>query len=80
MDLIQLQRFFLWGAVINYGILMVWFLAIWFAKGWIHGLHGRWFKLTPEQFDAIHYTGISIYKILVLVLFLVPWIVLRFIL
>jgi hypothetical protein len=38
--------------------------------------HGRWFRLSDEQFDALHYMGMSIYKIGILLLNLVPFIVL----
>lgn len=38
----------------------------------IHRLHARWFRITREQFDAIHYAGMALCKILVLVLFVAP--------
>jgi hypothetical protein len=40
-------------------------------------LHGRWFRLSVEQFDMLHYAGMSIYKIGVLLLNAVPWIALH---
>jgi len=36
-------------------------------------LHTRWFKLSVETFDAIHYAGMSVYKIGVLLLNLAPF-------
>jgi hypothetical protein len=41
-----------------------------------HRLHTRWFKLSVETFDALHYEGISIYKIGIMLLNLVPLIAL----
>jgi len=79
MTLNQWSGFFIWCTVINYGILMVWFVAILTCKGKIHRLHSKWFKLSDEQFDLVHYAGISVYKILVLVFCLVPAIVLKLI-
>jgi len=38
--------------------------------------HGRWFRLSDEQFDALHYLGMLIYKIGILLFNLVPLIVL----
>ncbi|PKN88301.1 MAG: hypothetical protein CVU51_04370 [Deltaproteobacteria bacterium HGW-Deltaproteobacteria-1] len=35
-------------------------------------LHSRWFKIPVETFDAIHYAGLAIYKIAVIMLNLVP--------
>ena len=37
---------------------------------------GRWFRLSDEQFDSLHYLGMSIYKIGILLFNLVPFIVL----
>ena len=61
---IELTRSFLpWCTVINYGILLVWFLVFTLAHDWMRRFHGRWFRLSDEQFDALHYLGMSIYKI-----------------
>ena len=66
----------LWCTVINYGVLLLWFLIFIFAHDWMHRLHGRWFRLTVEQFDAIHYTGMTIYKIGIILFNLVPYLAL----
>jgi hypothetical protein len=47
------------------------------AQVTIASKHGRWFGLTAAQFDAIHYGGMSAYKIGILLLNLVPYIALR---
>jgi len=62
--------------LINYGILLVWFLVFVFAHDWMRRLHGRWFRLSEEQFDTLHYGGMSIYKIGILLFNLVPCVVL----
>lgn len=62
----------------NYAVLMIWFLALVLARDAIYRLHTTWFRLSEPQFDAIHYAGMAVYKILVLVLNLVPYLVLRF--
>ena len=66
----------LWCTVINYGVLLLWFLVFIFAHDWMHRFHGRWFRLTVEQFDAIHYTGMAIYKIGIILFNLVPYLAL----
>ena len=61
---IELTRsFLLWCTVINYGILLVWFLVFTLAHDWMRRLHGRWFRLSDEQFDTLHNLGMSTYKI-----------------
>jgi hypothetical protein len=57
---------------------MIWFLAIIFARDWIKQVHGKWFNLSDETFDAIHYGGMAIYKIGILLFNLVPLITLYF--
>jgi hypothetical protein len=64
-------------AVINYGILLVWFLFFVLAHDWMYLMHGRWFRLSVEQFDVLHYAGMSIFKLGILLLNLVPYIALH---
>jgi uncharacterized protein DUF6868 len=73
------RNFLLWCTVVNYGILLVWFLLFAFARDWIHRIHGRWFRLSSDHFDALHYAGMTIYKIGILLFNLVPAVVLYFV-
>ena len=76
MNIDEIKSFLLWCLGINYAILMVWFAAFVSARGWMQALHGRWFRLSPETFDAIHYAGMAVYKIGIMLFVLVPLIVL----
>jgi hypothetical protein len=73
------RKFLLWCIFINYGILLVWFLVFTLAHDWLRRLHGRWFRLSDEQFDTLHYLGMAIYKIGILLLYLTPFLVLSII-
>ena len=66
------RRFLLWCTVIDYGILLAWFVAFVFAHDWMLNLHGRWFRLSRDQFDAIHYAAMSVFKIGILLFNLAP--------
>jgi len=66
------SQFLLWSLVFNYAVLLVWFLAFIFARGWLRRLHGKWFNLSDSAFDAIHYGGMAIYKIGILLFNLAP--------
>jgi len=68
----ETKDFLLWCLGLNYVILFIWFLAFVFARDWMHAMHGRWFKLSAETFDAIHYSGMAVYKIGILLFNLVP--------
>ena len=76
MTVNELKEFLLWSTAINYGVLFLWFGVFVFAHDWLYRLHTRWFKLSVETFDALNYVGVSIYKIGVVLLNLVPLIVL----
>ena len=75
-SLFAVRNALLWCAVINYGILLVWVLFFMLAHDWMYQFHGRWFHLSVEQFDMLHYAGMSIYKIGIILLNLVPYIAL----
>ena len=66
-------RLLLWCAVLNYAVLIAWFLVFVFARDWLYRLHSRWFRLSPEQFDRVHYLGMAVYKILILTFNIVPF-------
>jgi hypothetical protein len=72
----DIKEVLLWCAGINYGVLLVWFGVFVYAHDWMYRLHTRWFKLSAETFDALHYAGLSIYKIGIILLNLVPLIAL----
>jgi hypothetical protein len=77
MTIKMVGKALLWCAVINYGILLVWFLFFVLAHDWMYLLHSRWFHLSVEQFDMLHYGGMSIFKLGIILLNVVPYIALR---
>ncbi len=77
MSISSAQDFLLWCLGINYGVMLCWFLAFWFGHDWLFQLHSRWFRISGERFDAIHYGGMAIYKIGILLFNLTPYIALR---
>lgn len=76
MSIETTRDFFLWCTVVNFGILLVWFFAFAAAHDWMRSFHGRWFRLSDSQFDAIHYALMGAFKIGVLLFNLVPLIAL----
>lgn len=72
MSLLTLRDVLLWCTLFNYVVLVVWFLAFRFGHDLMYRTHARWFQISVEQFDALHYGGMSIYKIGILLLNLVP--------
>jgi Family of unknown function (DUF6868) len=68
----EIKEVLLWCVGINYAVLIVWFGVFVYCHDWMYRMHTRWFKLPVETFDAIHYAGMSVYKIGVILLNLVP--------
>jgi hypothetical protein len=77
MSIEVLRDILLWCAIINYGVLLWWFLFFILAHDWMHRFHGRWFRLPVESFDAIHYIGMTLYKIGIILFNLVPYVALH---
>lgn len=74
---IELVRSMLgWSTVLNVGLLMWWVLFFWLAHDWVYRFHSRFFKLSVETFDAIHYAGMAFFKISIFLLNLVPYLAL----
>jgi len=76
MDLATFRDFLGGCALANYAVLLVWFAAFTLAHDRLHRLHARWFSLSVERFDALHYAGMAIYKIGILLFNLAPFVVL----
>ena len=77
MSIAMVREALLWCTLINYGVLLVWWLFFLLAHDWMYQLHGRWFHLSVEQFDALHYAGMAIFKIGILLFNLVPYMALH---
>ncbi|HEV2680799.1 MAG TPA: hypothetical protein VGV14_09900 [Rhodanobacter sp.] len=72
----EIKDVLLWCAGLNYAVLFVWFGVFVLAHDWMYRMHSRWFKFSVETFDAIHYAGLAVYKIGIILLNLVPLIAL----
>lgn len=66
-----------WCTLINFGFLAFWFLFFMMGRDWIYGYHGKWYQLSPEEFDSIHYRGIAYFKVGIVLFNLVPYLALR---
>jgi hypothetical protein len=78
MDMRKLTRFFLWCTIINGALLIVSFAV--FAIGgteFVYEMHGKWFAVPPETFNAILYLFLGIYKVAILIFNLVPYAALK---
>ena len=72
----EIKNVLLWCVCLNYLLLFIWAGVFVFAHDWMFRIHSRWFRLSVETFDAIHYAGLTVYKIGILLLNLVPFVAL----
>jgi hypothetical protein len=62
-----------WCAIINLAFLCVWSFFMIVAHDFTYRMHTRWFKLSRETFDTIHYSGMAAYKVAIFMFNLVPY-------
>jgi hypothetical protein len=75
MNIEQMRGMLLWSAIINYVLLALWGLLYLFARELMHRL-ARWWRLSPDHFDAFQFGGILLYKMGIWMFFIIPCIAL----
>jgi hypothetical protein len=76
MNIETLRGLLLWSGIINYGFLILWILVHLFARGLFHRAAG-WYRVSAENFDAIQFSGIVLYKMAIFFFNLIPYVALR---
>ena len=77
LNLETLRSMLAWCTLINFVILLIWGILLRWTHDWVYGIHGRWFRMSVERFDAIHYGAVTAFKMGVILFNLVPYIALR---
>ena len=55
-------KFLGWCTLVNWLLLLVWWVFLAAGGDSIYRLHGKWFKISRETFDATHYAGMAFFK------------------
>ncbi len=77
MDKAEILHLLGWCSLIYLIFLLVWSLIFIVCQDWMYELHSKWFALSVEKFNLAHYILLGIFKIIWLMFFLVPYLVLR---
>lgn len=72
MNTDTIKEILLCSLAINYGVFIIWSAVFILAHDWMYRLHSRWFKISVETFDALHYAGMAVYKIGIFLLNFAP--------
>ncbi len=76
MDIQTVRAFFMWCTILNAALLVWSFLVCAYAGDWIYRMHGKWFPMPREAFNVAIYSFIGLYKVLVIVFNVIPYIAL----
>ena len=77
MDLVAVRTFFMWCTILNGVLLTVSFLICTMGADWAYRMHSKWYRISEESFDSIHYAGIAFFKITIFVFNIIPYFALR---
>jgi hypothetical protein len=66
-----------WCTFINWIFLLWWLVFFIAAHDWMYRIHSKWFNISVDKFDTIHYSGMAFFKIAILLFNLVPYLALR---
>ena len=76
MGIDTVRAFFMWCTILNGGLLILSAAICAFAGDWVYRMNSKWFPLPRDAFNARVYSFIGLFKILVLVFNLVPYVAL----
>ena len=77
MSLDQLTTFMGWNALIQIVLLSVVALFLIFARNWIARIHSAMMGVEVSALPVLYFQYVAVYKLLVIVFVLVPYLVLR---
>ncbi len=76
MDIQILTTFFMWCTILNAGLLVLSSLMCVCAGAWVYRIHSKWFSIPREVYNVAMYSFLGLYKVLIFVFSLIPYIAL----
>jgi len=76
MDIDSIRTIFMWCTILNVALLLLSSLICLGAGDWVYGIHSKWFSISRETFNVAIYSFLGLYKVLVFVFNLIPYIAL----
>ena len=74
MDIQTLTAFFMWCTILNFALLVLSSLICLCAGDLVYQIHGKWFSISRETFNVAIYSFLGLYKVLVFVFSLIPYV------
>ncbi|MHC4173080.1 MAG: DUF6868 family protein [Planctomycetota bacterium] len=79
MDIDCIRAFFMWCTILNFALLLFSSLMCMCAGDWAYRIHSKLFSISRETFNVMIYSFLGLYKLLVFVFCLIPYIALSII-
>lgn len=76
MDITTVRAFFMWCTIMNGGLLILSSLILVFASDFVYRIHSKWFPMPRETFNVVIYSFLGLFKIVILVFNVVPYVAL----
>ena len=76
MDIDSITAFFMWCTILNFALLVLSSLLCICAGDWAYRIHSKLFSISRETFNVAMYSFLGLYKGLVFVFILIPYIAL----
>jgi hypothetical protein len=77
MDAQYVSRVLLYCIFLGFGLLLIWFILILVGGDVVYEIHSKIFDITRHDYDLMHYWGMGLTKIFILVFFVIPFLALR---
>ena len=77
MEIQVVTAFFMWCTVLNFGLLILSSVICICGGGWAYRIHSKWFSISREAFNVAMYSFLGLYKVLIFVFGLIPYVALR---
>ncbi len=76
MDIDSIRAFFMWCTILNFALLSLSSLICICAGDWAYQIHSKLFSISRETFNVAIYSFLGLYKVLVFVFNLIPYVAL----
>ena len=76
MNIEILTDFFMWCTILNIGLMMLSSVMLMTIGDLAYKIHTKWFPMSRETFNVVIYSFLGLYKVLIFVFNIVPWLAL----
>ena len=76
LDIPTLTTFFMWCTILSIGLMLFWVLMWFLVPDLIYKMQSKFFPMPKETWTLAFYCFLGMYKLMVSVCFIIPWVAL----